>query len=56
MPSNADRDQLKAAVDATLLKRSGTPEDVARTVVFLATGPDFITGSVIPVDGGRSIA
>jgi NAD(P)-dependent dehydrogenase (short-subunit alcohol dehydrogenase family) len=56
MPSNSDREQLKAAVEATLLKRAGSPDDVARTVVFLATGPDFITGAVIPVDGGRSVS
>jgi NAD(P)-dependent dehydrogenase (short-subunit alcohol dehydrogenase family) len=56
LPEEFDRDQKKVAIESTLLKRAGTPEDVARTVAFLATGPDFITGVVIPVDGGRSIA
>jgi pteridine reductase len=37
------------------LKRAGTPEDVAEAVHFLLAGPDFITGHVIDVDGGRSI-
>lgn len=36
-------------------KRIGSPEDVAATVVFLCSGPAFITGQVIRVDGGRSI-
>ncbi|MSR46736.1 MAG: SDR family oxidoreductase [Planctomycetes bacterium] len=56
LPEEFDEAQRRRAVDATLLKRAGTPEDVARTVVFLATGPDYLTGAVIPVDGGRSIA
>ena len=34
------------------LNRLGTPEDIARTVVFLATGGSYITGQVIQVDGG----
>jgi pteridine reductase len=56
LPEEFDRAQKQAAIDTTLLKRAGTAEDVARTVAFLATGPDYITGAVIPVDGGRSIA
>ncbi len=32
----------------------GTPEDVVRTVLFLAGSP-FITGEVIVVDGGRGL-
>jgi pteridine reductase len=36
------------------LGRVGRPSDVANTVVFLATGPRFITGHVLAVDGGRS--
>lgn len=45
--------------DAALLKRIplgriGTPEDVAQAVLFLASQP-FITGQILPVDGGRSV-
>lgn len=36
------------------LQRTGSPEDVARTVVFLAEN-DFITGAVLPVDGGEHL-
>ena len=36
------------------LGRTGGPEDIADTVVFLAKSP-FITGQVIVVDGGRSL-
>jgi pteridine reductase len=46
----------EAIVRATPLKRIGAPSDIAQTVVFLVEGSDFITGAVIPVDGGRLIA
>jgi len=36
------------------LGRIGTPEDVARAVLFLAKEP-FITGEILMVDGGRSL-
>jgi len=42
-------------IGKTALHRSGTPEDVARTALFLATSAPFITGQVIAVDGGRSL-
>jgi len=36
------------------LERLGTLDDIAKTIVFLATSP-YITGQIIAVDGGRSI-
>jgi pteridine reductase len=42
-------------IHSTLLKRVGEPQDVARTVRFLIYDAPYITGQVIPVDGGRSI-
>jgi pteridine reductase len=36
-------------------ERFGSPEDIVKTVLFLLTGPRFITGQVIAVDGGRSL-
>lgn len=36
-------------------RRFGTAEDVVQTAKFLLTGPDFITGQLIAVDGGRSV-
>ncbi len=36
--------------------RFGSAEDIARTVVFLATGAPYITGQDIAVCGGRSVA
>jgi pteridine reductase len=42
-------------ISATPLKRAGYPEDIARTVLFLAADAPFITGQIIAVDGGRSV-
>ena len=38
------------------LQRAGTPEEVARLVRFLVESGDYITGQIIAIDGGRSIA
>ncbi len=47
---------LKAVTDAVPLGRLGTPMDVARMVMFLASPlADYVTGAVIPVDGGSSV-
>ena len=37
------------------LRKVGTPEDVAGAVRYLAEAP-FVTGAVLPVDGGRRLA
>jgi len=39
----------------TPLKRTGTGDDIAEAVFFLAQS-DFITGQVLVVDGGRTLA
>lgn len=49
--SEAAREQIIAQ---TPLRRTGSPEDIAKTVLFLANST-FITGQIIAVDGGRSI-
>jgi len=38
------------------LARWGSPQDIANTVLFLIEGTDFMTGSVVFVDGGQLIA
>jgi pteridine reductase len=47
---------LKAEIiGKTALKRSGSPDDIARTALFLATEAPYVTGQLITVDGGRSL-
>ncbi len=43
------------AVEATLLKRWGAPEDIAAALLFLLRAR-YVTGYTLPVDGGRSLA
>ena len=39
----------------TPMKRNGRTEDVAAAVLFFATGPHFITGQLLAVDGGLGL-
>jgi NAD(P)-dependent dehydrogenase (short-subunit alcohol dehydrogenase family) len=39
----------------TPMKRNGTSEDVAQAVLFFASGPHFVTGQILSVDGGLSL-
>ena len=48
----ARRDRIRGQ---TPLQRPGSPEDIARAVLFFATQAPFVTGQVLAVDGGRSI-
>ncbi|QHN03298.1 SDR family oxidoreductase [Granulicella sp. WH15] len=41
--------------DRTPMRRNGTAEDVAKAVLFFATGPHFITGQLLAVDGGLGL-
>jgi len=48
--------QLQADIQQLPLKHGGKPEDIAYAALFLASDESsFITGSIINVDGGRSI-
>jgi len=53
-PVDAPPGQGEAAVARTLLGRWGEPRDVTAAVLFLATSP-YLTGVVLPVDGGRTL-
>ncbi|KAK9364352.1 hypothetical protein V1509DRAFT_103224 [Lipomyces kononenkoae] len=49
-------EENKAAFASTVpLKRVGTVEEIAKTVVFVASdNASFITGTVVAIDGGLS--
>ena len=38
------------------LARAGDPQDIAGCVLFLLRDATYVTGQIIPVDGGRSIS
>lgn len=50
-----DPSYLQEQTDLTPLGRLATPEDVAETVWVVANQLTFVTGSIIPVDGGRPL-
>ncbi|MFH1933565.1 MAG: SDR family oxidoreductase [Pseudomonadota bacterium] len=48
---------LVARNNAIPMRRHGTPEEIAKTVVFLASDDSrYITGEEITVDGGSQIS
>ena len=50
--SAADR---RAVADQIPAGGIGTPADIAAAVCFLADAPDYITGTIVTVDGGASL-
>jgi len=52
-PPGKDSDYLeKIAKERVPLKRAGSAEDVGESVLYLL-GQDFLTGTVLPIDGGE---
>ncbi len=49
-----ETEERQRIIKTTPLRRTGTPEDIAQAVHFLACAP-YVTGQIIAVDGGRSI-
>ncbi len=43
------------AIERSLLKKMGRPDDIAKAVIYFLEN-DFVTGTVLPVDGGRMLA
>ncbi|MDD5303425.1 MAG: SDR family oxidoreductase [Elusimicrobia bacterium] len=55
-PDAMGEGEKRKVAEATLLKRLGTPEAVARACLYLAESADYSTGAELTVDGGRLIA
>ena len=49
------RDLIESLAGTTLLNRGAQPEEISEVIAFLASDKSsYITGAVIPVDGGRT--
>jgi len=56
LPPDFTEKETREVIEATLVKRLGSPQDIVNSVLFLIEGGDFITGHTLVVDGGRLIA
>ena len=54
LPPDLPAAERQEAIDGTLVKREGSPENIVLAVLHFIDN-DFVTGACLPVDGGRSI-
>jgi pteridine reductase len=54
-PDDMDAELRQRILSHTMLKRAGTPEDVAAAVRFLVFDAPYVTGQILAVDGGRTL-
>lgn len=48
-----DPQKQQTILEKTALKRAGSPTDIAKAVLFLLRDAPYVTGHMLPVDGGR---
>jgi pteridine reductase len=54
LPPDLPESERQHSIEGTLVKREGKPDNVAQAVLFFIDN-DFVTGTCLPVDGGRTI-
>jgi pteridine reductase len=54
LPPDLSADERRQVIQSTLVKREGSPENIALAVLHFVEN-DFITGACLAVDGGRSV-
>lgn len=55
VPTDLPADEANEIMEKTPMKRHGSPADIAQGIIYLFES-DFVTGALLPVDGGRLIA
>jgi pteridine reductase len=54
-PTDVDDELKHDIINKTLLKKPGSPEDIARAVLFFVAQAPYVTGQILAIDGGRSV-
>jgi pteridine reductase len=54
-PENMQQEEQAKILDQTVLKRTGSPEDITKAARYLIDEADYMTGQVLTVDGGRTL-
>ena len=54
-PEHYDATTRRRLVEQVPMKRAGSPEAIAQAVRFVVEGPDYLTGEIVAVDGGRHL-
>nr|AIA15903.1 short chain dehydrogenase [uncultured bacterium] len=54
LPDDWTPKQAEGAAKTVLLRRIGSPDDIAQAVIYLAQA-EYVTGVVLPVDGGNRL-
>jgi pteridine reductase len=54
LPADLPEAEKRQAINATLVKREGSPHNIAAAVLSFLDN-DFVTGVCLPVDGGRTV-
>ncbi|MBL8864881.1 MAG: SDR family oxidoreductase [Planctomycetia bacterium] len=54
LPPDLPESEKRQAIGATLVKREGSPHNIAQAVLSFLDN-DFVTGVLMPVDGGRTV-
>src|SRR5262249_30900865 len=54
LPPDLPEAERRQSINATLVKREGSPLNIAQAVLALVDN-DFVTGVCLPVDGGRTV-
>lgn len=55
-PEDMGEDMREKILARVPMKRAGEPDDIVRAIRFLIAEADYITGQILPVDGGRSLS
>jgi pteridine reductase len=54
--STLSEEEKQRIIGQTCLQRPGSPEDIAKAVLFFVRDADYVTGQVLDVDGGRVLS